>query len=45
MAESLGRAFAKENLDNKLKGIQITSNMLPVTHQQFTDDNLLLGRA
>lgn len=32
-----------ERETQQLKGIKITSNMEPITHQQFVDDTMLFG--
>lgn len=43
MAESLGRVINWAREKGQLVGIKITSNMEPITHQQFVDDTMLFG--
>lgn len=42
MVEALGRAIKSNQSNNLLEGVEVTTNYV-VTHQQFADDNLLLG--
>lgn len=42
MARALGRAIKSKQSNNLLEGFKVTTNFV-VTHQQFADDNLLLG--
>eukprot|EP00253_Pinus_taeda_P014645 PITA_14645 len=42
-AEGLGRFIKQERTENRLKGLQIWGNNLPLTHQQFVDDIMLFG--
>lgn len=44
MGEALGREIKTRKTNNLLEGIMVTTNFV-VTHQQFADDNLLLGAA
>jgi len=44
-AEGLGRYFKKELQENKIKGLRLWGNNLPITHQQFVDDIMLFGEA
>lgn len=43
MVESLGRLINRAREKALLVGIKITSNMEPITHQQFVDDTMLFG--
>ena len=42
-AEGLGRYIKKERAANKIKGLKLWGNELPLTHQQFVDDIMLFG--
>eukprot|EP00253_Pinus_taeda_P029331 PITA_29331 len=42
-AEGLGRFIKQERAANRIKGLQIWGNNLPLTHQQFVDDIMLFG--
>eukprot|EP00253_Pinus_taeda_P023557 PITA_23557 len=42
VAEGLGRYFKKELRERKIKGLRPWGNNLPVTHEQFVDDIMLL---
>eukprot|EP00253_Pinus_taeda_P036581 PITA_36581 len=42
-AEGLGRFIKQERTANRIKGLQIWGNNLPLTHQQFVDDIMLFG--
>eukprot|EP00253_Pinus_taeda_P022654 PITA_22654 len=42
-AEGLGRFIKQEQTTNRIKGLQIWGNNLPLTHQQFVDDIMLFG--
>eukprot|EP00253_Pinus_taeda_P008746 PITA_08746 len=42
-AEGLGRFIKQERAVNRIKGLQIWGNNLPLTHQQFVDDIMLFG--
>eukprot|EP00253_Pinus_taeda_P027077 PITA_27077 len=42
-AEGLGRFIKQERTSNRIKGLQIWGNNLPLTHQQFVDDIMLFG--
>lgn len=42
-AEGLGRYLKKERAANKIKGLRLWGNELPITHQQFVDDIMLFG--
>lgn len=42
MVEALVRAIKSKQSNNLLEGVKVTTNYV-VTHQQFADDNLLLG--
>eukprot|EP00253_Pinus_taeda_P004365 PITA_04365 len=41
--EGLGRFIKQERTANRIKGLQIWGNNLPLTHQQFVDDIMLFG--
>eukprot|EP00253_Pinus_taeda_P024757 PITA_24757 len=41
--EGLGRYIKKERAANKIKGLKLWGNELPLTHQQFVDDIMLFG--
>eukprot|EP00253_Pinus_taeda_P009631 PITA_09631 len=42
-AEGLGHFIKQEQTANRIKGLQIWGNNLPLTHQQFVDDIMLFG--
>eukprot|EP00253_Pinus_taeda_P021290 PITA_21290 len=42
-AEGLGRFIKKEREANRIKGLKLWGNNLPLTHQQFVDDIMLFG--
>eukprot|EP00253_Pinus_taeda_P017343 PITA_17343 len=42
-AEGLGRFIKQEQSANRIKGLKIWGNNLPLTHQQFVDDIMLFG--
>eukprot|EP00253_Pinus_taeda_P028709 PITA_28709 len=42
-AEGLGRFIKKQREANKIKGLKLWGNNLPLTHQQFVDDIMLFG--
>eukprot|EP00253_Pinus_taeda_P014954 PITA_14954 len=42
-AEGLGRFIKKEREANRLKGLKLWGNNLPLNHQQFVDDIMLFG--
>lgn len=44
-AEGLGRYIKKEIGENRIKGLRLWGNNLPITHQQFVDDIMLFGKA
>eukprot|EP00253_Pinus_taeda_P009011 PITA_09011 len=41
--EGLGRFIKKEREANRIKGLKLWGNNLPLTHQQFVDDIMLFG--
>eukprot|EP00253_Pinus_taeda_P011292 PITA_11292 len=41
--KGLGRYIKKERAANKIKGLKLWGNELPLTHQQFVDDIMLFG--
>eukprot|EP00253_Pinus_taeda_P011982 PITA_11982 len=41
--EGLGRFIKQEQSVNRIKGLKIWGNNLPLTHQQFVDDIMLFG--
>lgn len=43
MVESLGRVINRARETQQLNGIKITSDLEPITHQQFVDDTMLFG--
>eukprot|EP00253_Pinus_taeda_P026164 PITA_26164 len=43
VAEGLGRFIKKERETNRIKGLKLWGNNLPLTHQQFVDDIMLFG--
>lgn len=42
-AEGLGRFIKQEREANRIKGLNLWGNNLPLTHQQFVDDIMLFG--
>eukprot|EP00253_Pinus_taeda_P024197 PITA_24197 len=42
-AKGLGRFIKKERETNRIKGLKLWGNNLPLTHQQFVDDIMLFG--
>ena len=42
-AEGLGRLLKNMRVENKIHGLSLTEGMDPQTHQQFVDDNMLMG--
>eukprot|EP00253_Pinus_taeda_P011623 PITA_11623 len=42
-AEGLGRFIKKEREANRIKGLKLWGNNLPLTHQRFVDDIMLFG--
>ena len=45
LLEALGRYLKQQKLESSIKGINISNNSNPETHQQFVDDALLYGEA
>lgn len=45
MAKTLGRSINKARYEKTIKGIRITSDLDPTTHQQFVDDTMLYGQS
>lgn len=43
MVQALGISFTEVREDGLLKGVKITSELDPITHQQFADDIMLFG--
>ena len=42
-AKGLGRILKNLQMENKIKGLTITEELEPQTHQQFVDDTMLMG--
>ena len=42
-AEGLGILLKNRRVGNKIQGLSLTDGMDPQTHQQFIDDNMLMG--
>eukprot|EP00253_Pinus_taeda_P035962 PITA_35962 len=42
-AEGLGRYLKQERVAGNIKGLRLWGNDLPITHQQFVDDIMLVG--
>jgi len=45
MVEALGRAIKKYQEEGKVKGIKLAKVVSPMTHHQFVDDTILIGKA
>lgn len=45
MAESLDRSISRAREVGQVTRIIITSNLDPITHQQFVDDTMLYGHS
>ena len=41
MAEAFGRAFLRAQIEKKINGVPVTSNVPNITHQQYADDTIL----
>lgn len=45
MAEALGRAIMKQQVEGKIMGLKASENVPNITHQQFVDNTILPGSA
>ena len=43
VAEGLGRILKNRRAGDKIQGLSLTDGMDPQTHQQFIDENMLMG--
>jgi len=45
MAEGLGRCISTHVRDNNIQGLKISNSDIKLSHLQFVDDNMLMGKS